>query len=411
MSSVSAGITLLNSVWDFGDGSAQQTYLPGAAVNHIYPSASGYTVRMYNSTTSGCISTTYTQVISVKPIPVANFNFPDTLCLPAASVIFNNLTSIFDGTENALLYLWNFGDAASGVNNVSTGLNPRHVYNGSGPFTVTLKVTSGAGCVHDTIKIINAIHPQPKAAFTISRPAGICIGDNVSFTDLSDGADGTVGKWQWNFNDGNSSTQQNPGHLYSRVGDYNVRLFIVNSFGCNSDTVSKPFTVNPYPLVNAGGDRFVLEGGSIVLQPVVTAINPQYLWVPSTYLDNNTLANPTTSPLNDITYKVTVTGRGGCSASDSLFVKLLLGPKIPNTFSPNGDGINEKWTIEYLESYPNNRVQVFTRAGQLVFESRGYKTPWNGTMNGKTLPIDTYYYLIEPGNGRKPITGFITLLK
>ena len=411
LSPVPAGITLLNSVWDFGDGSGQQTYLQGAAVKHIYPSASGYTVRMYNSTTSGCISTAYTQVISVKPIPVANFNFPDTLCLPAASVIFNNLTSISDGTENALMYQWNFGDAASGVNNISTGLNPTHIYNGSSPYAVTLKVISGAGCIHDTIKIINTIHPQPKAAFTISRPAGICIGDDVSFTDLSNGADGSVGKWQWNFNDGNLSTQQNPGHLYSKVGDYNVRLFIVNSFGCNSDTVSKPFTVNPYPLVNAGVDRFVLEGGSIVLQPVVTAINPQYLWVPSTYLDNNTLANPTTSPLNDITYKVTVTGRGGCSASDSLFVKLLLGPKIPNTFSPNGDGINEKWTIEYLESYPNNRVQVFTRAGQLVFESRGYKTPWNGTMNGKTLPIDTYYYLIEPGNGRKPITGFITLLK
>jgi gliding motility-associated-like protein len=411
LSSAPAGVTLLNSVWDFGDGSPPQTFLPGQAVSHIFPAATNYTVRMFNTSTAGCISAVASNDISVKPIPVANFSFPDTLCLPAASVQFRNLSSIADATENTFLYQWNFGDAASGPNNVSTGLNPTHIYTTNGPFAVTLKVTSGAGCVHDTIKTINTLHPQPRAGFTISRPAGICIGDNVSFTDQSNGADGSITNWQWNFGDGNSSSQQNPGYLYNTVGAYSVSLYIVNNFGCKSDTVRRPFTVNAYPVVNAGPDRFVLESGSIVLQPVVTAINPVYLWEPATYLNNSTLANPTSSPLNDITYKVTVSGRGGCTASDIVFVKLLLGPKIPNTFSPNGDGINERWTIEYLDTYPNNRVQVFTRAGQLVFESRGYTTPWNGTMNGKTLPIDTYYYIIEPGNGRKPLTGFVTILK
>ena len=86
-------------------------------------------------------------------------------------------------------------------------------------------------------------------------------------------------------------------------------------------------------------------------------------------------------------------------------------PAIPNTFTPNNDGINDLWVIQYLEDYPNNHLQVFTRAGQLVFESRGYYKAWNGTYKGKPLPHDTYYYRLEPGSGREPVTGYVTIIK
>jgi gliding motility-associated-like protein len=116
--------------------------------------------------------------------------------------------------------------------------------------------------------------------------------------------------------------------------------------------------------------------------------------------------------LDDITYQLVVTARGGCTAPpDFVFVKVLKAPKVPNTFTPNNDGINDLWLIDYLDTYPNCRVQVFTRTGQLVFESRGYKKPWNGTIGGKPLPFDTYYYIIEPENGRKPVTGYVTIVK
>ncbi|HNL66595.1 MAG TPA: gliding motility-associated C-terminal domain-containing protein, partial [Ferruginibacter sp.] len=78
---------------------------------------------------------------------------------------------------------------------------------------------------------------------------------------------------------------------------------------------------------------------------------------------------------------------------------------------PNNDGINDRWLIQYLEDYPNNRLQVFTRAGQLVYESRGYYTPWDGTCKGRKLPYDTYYYILEPGNGREPVSGYVTIIK
>ena len=86
-------------------------------------------------------------------------------------------------------------------------------------------------------------------------------------------------------------------------------------------------------------------------------------------------------------------------------------PEIPNAFSPNGDGINDSWRINYLESYPGAVIEVFNRYGQIVYHSIGYDTYWDGTYNGKTLPIGTYYYIINPKNGRNIISGSVTIIK
>ncbi len=154
-----------------------------------------------------------------------------------------------------------------------------------------------------------------------------------------------------------------------------------------------------------------MEDAVITLQPVVSGNAIKYLWTPNQYLNNDTILNPVVSGVQDITYTLNVTGTGGCIFSDMVFVKVLKFPVIPNTFTPNGDGINETWVIQNLGDYPNVRVQVFNRYGQLVFESKGYTKPWNGTMNGNSLPFGTYYYVIEPGNDRKPVTGYVTLIK
>jgi gliding motility-associated-like protein len=410
-SSAPSTVTLANTIWDFGDGSLPETHAVGGTVTHTYAAAGTYTVTMYNIAASGCRSASVVQQVVIHPIPAPNFTIPASICLPAASASFTNTSSIADGTENTFTYLWNFGDPASGAANGSAVKDGIHIYTGAGPFNVNLQVTSGAGCVHDTTIILNTLHPQPKAEFTISKSA-ICIGDNVGFTSQSGGADGTIVSWNWNFDDGSApSADPGPTHLYTTAGNYNVQHFITNSFGCNSDTVSKPFKVYAIPTVDAGPDIFVLESGTATLDPTYTGDDNIYLWTPSDYLNSTTIARPITKPLMDITYTITVSNPGGCSNSDQVFVKVLLGPKIPNTFSPNGDGINDKWIIEFLDTYPNCKVLVFTRAGQKVFESRGYKVPWNGTINGKSLPLDTYYYIIEPENGRKAVTGYVTIIK
>jgi gliding motility-associated-like protein len=94
-----------------------------------------------------------------------------------------------------------------------------------------------------------------------------------------------------------------------------------------------------------------------------------------------------------------------------VFVKLLKEVKVPNAFSPNNDGINDKWEIQYLESYPGCTIDVFNRYGQTVFHSTGYNKPWDGTYNGTPLPVATYYWVINPKNGRQAITGSVTIIR
>ncbi len=404
---------ITNYTWNFADGTPVVAKNSPTSFTHTFASAGNYNVALDVTTNNGCISAVKQLLVAVKPQPKPNFALPSSACLPAAPVTFNNLSTIADGTENAFTFSWNFDDPISGAGNSSVAKTPLHIYTGTGPYNVNLRVTSGNGCIADTTILLNTIHPQPRAAFTMDKQS-ICVRDVVKFTDASNGLDSTVTAWNWDFGDGQKDFTRNPAHLYGSDNTFKVSLFITNNNGCNSDTLTQPFTVYPYPVVDAGPDRVVLEGGTIILQPVVTGNDLQYLWAPALYLNSATSPTPAvTNPLNDITYTLSVTARGNCTASDKVLVKLLKAPKIPNTFTPNNDGINDKWLIKYLESYPDCRIQVFTRTGQLVYEAKGYSDAkaWDGNLKGKSLPVDTYYYILEPGSGRKPITGYVTILK
>ncbi len=346
----------------------------------------------------------------ILPKPVSNFAIPASICLPNAVVSFANLSTIIDGTENAFRYVWNFDDPLSGTNNSSILRSPTHVYTVVGPYNVNLQVTSNGGCIKDTTILLNTIHAQPKTNFGFSKPA-VCLGNAITFLDSTNSMDGITVQWNWNLGDGTIRYTKNVTHTYGAERTYNVRLYSVNSHGCYSDTLTRAITVYPYPTVNAGPDRFVLEGGWLTLNATASGNNLQYLWTPSQYLDDRYILRPKCTPLNDITYTLAVTASGSCTVTDQVFVKVLKIPRIPNTFTPNHDGKNDLWEIQYLEDYPNNHLQVFTRAGQMVFESRGYYKAWNGTYKNRPLPFDTYYYILEPGSGREPFTGYVTIIK
>lgn len=405
--------TLTSYEWNFGDGTAIEIKNNPSSFAHVFTAAINAIVSLKVTTSDGCVSAPYLSTLSVHPLPKPDFSFPPVACLPAASVAFTNLSTISDGTENAFTYRWNFGDALSGLRNTDVAKNPVHNFSVLGNYPIQLKVTSGDGCVHDTLITLNTIHPQPRAQFSIDKPS-ICLGDMVQFTDQSTGADGTVTSWHWNFGDNQTALTATTPHLYNSDATYPVSLFITNSIGCNSDTLSKSFTVYPLPSVSAGPDRVLLEGGSIILQPIVSGNDLQYQWSPNLYINPSSGATPMVKDMpNDVTYTLLVTARGNCSAKDDVVVRLLKAPKIPNTFSPNNDGINDHWLISYLDSYPNCHLKVFTKSGQMVYETKGYSdaTAWDGNYRGKSLPVDTYYYILEPGSGRQPITGFVTIIK
>jgi gliding motility-associated-like protein len=394
-------------VYDWGDGSALQTELTGADVTHFYTVTNTYPATLYLITDYGCKSDVKPLSVVINPIPKPNFTYSDTVCLPAGKVLFTNTST----NTSSNTYSWIFNNVPP---TIKTTVNTDFTYSNIGPHPVKLIATNATTFCRDSItRNVTTIHPAPVAAFDFSVPR-VCIGTPVSVLDRSTFADGIANKWEWNWGDGSLATGQSPASKnYGTAQTYNVTLKVTNSFGCFDDSI-RAFTVHPFPVVNAGRDSIILEGGNLVLTPTVTGNDLTYLWTGTPAplnLSSTTVLNPVASPSNDITYTLKATARGGCSATDNVFIKVLKYPVIPNTFTPNNDGVHDFWVIKYLESYPDCRVQVFTRAGQLVFESRRYLKPWNGTAAGASLPFDTYYYIIEPGTGRKPITGYVTIVK
>jgi gliding motility-associated-like protein len=395
--------------WNFGDGNIVPRNT-AAAFTHTYNTPNTYVVSLTVTTDSGCTSLPQTKNLQVHHRPVVNFDMP-SICLPDGRGTFTDLSTIGDGTASLFSYLWNFGDPSDP--NPSTLKNPMHKYSALGPYDVKLKVTSSEGCVDSLVQTMGSIYPQPKADFSVN-PNEVCLGDAFTFTDQSQPTGSNaeiINEWHWNFGDGSSASLENPSHTYADDSTYKVSLYVFNNRGCVSDTVEKDVIVHPYPVVNAGPDVFVLSDGFIVLNPTVSGTNLSYQWTPGQYLDNPAIKNPKFSPGVDQTYQLTVTGIGGCTSSDDVFVKVLKSPVIPNAFSPNKDGINDTWNIQYLDSYPGCTVEVFDRYGRRMFSSQGYETPWNGTLNGKDIPVGVYYYIINPKNGRKSMSGSLTILK
>jgi gliding motility-associated-like protein len=84
--------------------------------------------------------------------------------------------------------------------------------------------------------------------------------------------------------------------------------------------------------------------------------------------------------------------------------------RIPNAFTPNGDGNNDTWIIENLEYYPQSWVQIFNRWGQLLYEGYSSNEGWDGTYNNHFVPTGSYYYIIRTNTEASPLTGILSVI-
>lgn len=139
-----------------------------------------------------------------------------------------------------------------------------------------------------------------------------------------------------------------------------------------------------------------------------------YSWSPSTGLSATNIANPVASPLQTTTYAVTVTNNQGVSTVVYVTVTVVEDYNVkPNTvITPNGDGKNDRWVINNLLTYPNNRVQVYDKAGRLLLNKTSYQNDWDGTLNGSPLAEGTYYYVIKFDVPQQQIIkGYLTIIR
>ncbi len=368
------------------------------------------TITYTGTDVNGCIDSTKLS-FTVKANPIASFTLPKNICLPDGIGQFINTSTIPLGAQ-LVSYLWNFSDTSNPV--TSSAVNPSHQFKApiqQPSYTITLRVNVD-GCLADTsfVMLSSIIHQPPVASFFINPLSGeVCLNNPVVFTDNSPQP---IVKSIWYFGDGTIDTTPSISYVYPNATTYWASHAVIDINNCISINKNQiKITVVPYPEVNAGNNQYVLPGNSVEMNPTVIGDSLSYNWTPATFLNSATTLNPVCTPVNDITYTLTVTGKNGCSNSSNIKVIVLGNAIIPNVFSPNGDGIHDTWKITSIEKYPSVTVKVFNRYGQIVYNSFGYATPWDGTYNGNPLPIGTYFYVIEPGNSAPRLTGWVEIIR
>ena len=137
-----------------------------------------------------------------------------------------------------------------------------------------------------------------------------------------------------------------------------------------------------------------------------------YQWEPAEYVDNPSAYQVVVSPPQTTTF--TVSGFvESCEYSDQVIVTVGTDVVVPNSFSPNGDSMNDTWKITGLDAYPGSIVTLYDRWGQQVFRYVGSQE-WDGRYSGKDAPIGTYYYVIElvhPSIYLEPLTGNVAIIR
>ncbi|MBK7434168.1 MAG: PKD domain-containing protein [Chitinophagaceae bacterium] len=222
---------------------------------------------------------------------------------------FNNASS-----TNIQTYDWDFGDG--GTSNLPS---PTHTYGDTGIYILKLAVNRGLPC-SDSATAIVKVYPGFFPDFDFQ---GQCTTIPIQFRDLTTVAYGVVNKWVWNFGDPgsplNTSTLQNPTHLYNAAQNYNVEFFVSSDKGC-ADTVRKTITILTGPPLTVSNDTLICTIDTLQLNAVGAG---NFTWSPNYMISNVNAPNPLVSPDVTTTYRVRLTDPFGCYAEDTVRVRVV----------------------------------------------------------------------------------------
>jgi gliding motility-associated-like protein len=409
---------LFTHKWDFGDPNASGANPNTSSAKdpqHRYTATGSYNVTETIISNKGCTSSISKSFFINGSVPVPSFALQENTSVCSGDTIhLTDNSSVKPGNVIKLEIYWDYMNDPTIKTTDDEPLSGKiytHSYPGfTSPVskTVTMRYVaySGQTCVQYidkriTLKALPQLQFDPIQSICQDVPAF-----QITQQSVLNGLNGTgifTGAAV------SSSGIFNPSA--ASTGINTIRYTYTANNGCIS-SIDQTIEVYPVPVADAGPDKFVLEGGEVTLTPAVRTNYPvTYTWTPSTWLDSAEIETPKSKPLDDITYTLTVVSDKGCKSSDEVFVKVLKTPLIPNIFSPNRDGIHDKWDIPYLQSYPGCTVDIYNRYGQLIYHSVGYDKLWDGTVNGNPVPVGTYYYIIDPKNGRRKMSGYVDVIR
>lgn len=394
--------------WNFGDGNPGT----GKTPSHTYADAGPHEVNMTVSSGNGCTATAKKTVI-ISDNPVVDFSILTTNFCGNLPLQLKDNSSVQFGTLSSLNFYW---DAAqpdfTQVNNpvagdVYTHNYPTFGYTSSLQVTLKVRANATAGCYTEKTGT-SILFASPKLVF--GAIPTICQNSTQAIT-LNQARDTTIFPGSGYYTgDGVNNGLFTP--AAAGPGPHIITYHYTLDGNKCSDTITQTAIVGVKPTVSAGPTMVILKGGQATLQGSATGgTNLVYAWTPINNLDDYTVLTPVASPPTDTYYTLKATNGDGCFDTSGTLVKVLQFPVVPNAFSPNNDGINDTWQISYISSYPDCKVQVFNRYGQMVFASTGYTKPWDGMYHGDIAPVGTYYYIITSAHLPVPLSGSVTLLR
>jgi gliding motility-associated-like protein len=193
---------------------------------------------------------------------------------------------------------------------------------------------------------------------------------------------------------------------------------------CFNDTAYVDIKVYAVPTIEISNGRAISlsTGGSVKLLTKSSPDVTKWLWTPSRGLSCTDCASPIASPKENLVYTVQASNDGSCTAKDEIMITSICNNSnvyVPNTFSPNGDGMNDSFYPRGTGIYTIKNFKVFTRWGQLLYERKNFEANnaaqgWDGTSGGKKMGPDVYVYLMEvlcENNVVFPLKGNITLIQ
>jgi len=357
--------------------------------SNVFTGLSGGTYTVIIRDGQGCISAT--QTITLAPVNTLTQTVAKT---DANCTTTGSITITASGGGNPPYQYSINGGSTYQTSNVFTGL-------AAGTYTVVTRnlATQCTATQQVTIAFTNNLTMNNVAGGTICRGA--------SFTPQ---VSSNAASYSWSPSAGVSNTTiANP-----TLSPQNTTTYTVTGT-LGTCTVQRSVTVTVFEgaTANAGPDAIILTGD--VYQMLSSGSAGSYLWTPSTGLSSATVLSPSASPQTTTTYTLTVTSSQGCTATDQMTLTVV--PyciKPMNAFTPNGDGINDRWLITDGNCLISVRAQVFNRYGSRVFESPDYDNTWDGTYKGKPLPDGTYYYVLEfvlLNGKRQVLKGDVTILR
>ncbi len=396
---------------NWGDGSTPQYIDDLETLTHAYETTQD---KEFEITLAAqlCGIDTFRRKVTVRPSPDASFE------VTAADGNCVDREMIFASTakQKPFSFTWDFGDDKG-----SSRLTDRHAYVNTGTYRIMAKAVAQNGCsAQDSLDLFIGEYNGPD--WNVTTPASVCE-DAVFDLQLVSPQTG------WSIDYGNGLVSESPiDQPYSEEGEYTLKLRATSANGCYRDsaavvTVHSGFeakiqTESPRTIVELG-DELDLD---VHISPPRNIID--LAWTGDS-IYNHFSPFTTALPINDGFYTINLTDVHGCTAADSIRVIVNKDYRdrfyVPNIFSPNGDGYNDRFGFE-VKGNTVDRVKymrVISRYGAVVYECTDCSTNstgegWDGTLGGRPLEQSVYIWAAEVDfidGSSQLFTGDVTLLR